>query len=65
VQHLREEAQKIEAKLAATQVEIDDQEKDIGRLSGKLRRMGSMDSLYVRVFSVNRDYWCFCTTLNK
>ena len=44
---LRGEANKIESEMHQTRVEIEHQEKEIGRLRGQLRRMGSKDSLYV------------------
>ena len=47
VHFLHGEAKKIESAMATTQTEISEQEKDIGRLQGKLQRIGSMDSLYV------------------
>ena len=52
--YLHGEAKKIESAMATTQTEIMDQEKDIGRLQGKLKRIGSMDSLYVRFRILHR-----------
>ena len=44
---LRGEADKIESEMYQTRSEVEHQEKEIGRLRGQLRRMGSKDSLYV------------------
>ena len=45
---LRDEADKIEEEMAEAEREIQSQERDIGRLRGRLNSMGSRDSLYVR-----------------
>ncbi len=45
---LRGEANKIENEMHKTRGEIEHQERDVGQLRARLRRMGSKDSLYVR-----------------
>ena len=49
VHHLRGEAVKIQDEMQQAQDDLDLQEQEVSHLRGKLKRMGSRDSLYVGI----------------